>query len=393
MFTRIGAVIGYMVRFKLNSASAYSTRRVSGRLQNDFDLSPLTEGELYDASVKARVQPGRTSAPTEDSDYVSDLSFTPLPETVLPKVVDDPRDVEVDGVGDTWIDLDWDVPADTTGLKGYKVTWVKQSGGRTHSQTFHASITSYRIPNLDPNTTWIPGVQALGRTGYDPSEVVLARPTTTDPPSVPVPPSAPAAPTPRTPPSGRITTSSAVLPWTLPVDRTNVDGYVVEVRQSGGTWTTLPKVGPEETETPAGGLSSDTGYEWRVKSVGANGAPDSLPVSGPSFRTRAWATTYQAARVRPVVGSSGTFDTSLRVRFSQSSRVGTAYYRVRGRVHGQGEFSSWGRTSGTDPTDSVLKTRLSDDTSYDIQAQAVGGRVGANQYANSGLGGGVDCAD
>ena len=383
-------VIGYMLRYKPTASPGYSYRRIPGRTTNSYDLGNLSHAYDWDWGVKARVQPGRTSAPTQDSLYRDGDTFRPKsPNTGDPDPeVDDPRNVASPRHTDTTFDVDWDAPADTTGLAGYIVRWQKQAGGREYSQTLHAATTFYRVRNVDAATTYTFSVQAIGRSGWDPSSRVSGdAPVMTDPPPTPSIPSAPAAPTPGTPPANQLRTTSAWLPWTIPADRTNIAYYIVEVRQSGGTWTALPRTFSNLTSgITAYPLVSDSDYDWQIKSVGKNGAPDSQPVAGPSFHTAALGVDYQADDVSPTVAEVQRYYNGFDIGFSQTNKVGTAYYQARWRRHGTSLWTGSGSTQHTGASQRVSARGLSPTTDYDIQARAIGTTVNGNTYANSGWG-------
>ena len=377
------AIVGYMLRLRAKTAPA-SPWRYERTTDTSFPWGGLTSRQEYEAAIKARVQPGRTSFPTKDSAWVAFPDFTPLPDPgTPPKGVADPTNVRLLDAHETSLDIGFAPPANTLGFAGFRVRWQKESGGRVYFQSLHATARRYTLPNLDPATAFVVEVQSRGRTGYSPSGWVKVTPNpSTDAPTVPTIP-APANPTPRAASQYRIGQTTAWLPWTNPSFDTNRRGYLFEWRELGGTWNGRT-LSTGQQSISLTGLNTATAHEARIKSLGQNGAPDNTPVYFTSFTTQARSTTYTASAVSVTVRNDNISSTGFRMGFSQASgTAGTAHYEAEWRKKGTTNILGRGRTTSTSSSQSVQASGLTADTEYEVRGRAIGGTHNGHTYRNS----------
>ena len=271
------AVTGYKIEVKSGS-NPYAVLVSNTGSVTSYPHSGLTTGTTYTYKVSAINSVG-TSAPSNE---VSAKPIKTIVPTSLTAVATSP----------TQIRLTWFAPSETFGqtISGYKIERKISEGtfitivDNTNSQT-----TTHSISGLTTGTTYTFVVSAsypLGASGQSNEASATPTPTSTAPPASP-PPSSTPTPTPSPPQQTGTSpnpptslTARAVSPtkinlfWVEPTNNGGslVVGYRIEMKSSGGSWSTLTtNTGYATTTYPKDGLITGAQYTFRVSAINSIG--------------------------------------------------------------------------------------------------------------------------
>ena len=322
------------------------------------DVTGLTAGTTYLVRVYA-IGNGTTHA-GQSPDHASVVAPT-LAVPVLP-APDAPASVTVSNVTQTGASLSW---AAVSGAGSYKVEWWNASTN-TLVNSWTGSGTSYNVPSLTADTTYLFKVYAVGNgtatTGQSVGHVSAAA-TTLAVPVVPAP-EAPASLT-----VSNVATTSVRLTWAA---STGASGYEIEW-YVGGTLRGSRTITSGSTLTAdITGLDSETTYLFRVYATG-NGKTSNGHASAAVATLAATVLPAPEAPVSVTVSNIGTTGVTL----TWASSGGADGYRVEW-YNGSTLVNSW---TGTGTTYTVPS--LSADTTYLFKVYATGNSKTSVTYAST----------
>ncbi|MCR4399964.1 MAG: fibronectin type III domain-containing protein [Syntrophomonadaceae bacterium] len=209
----------------------------------------LTAGTTYRYRVAAYNSGGQSS-------YAGPATVT-TPGSALPAA---PSNLAAQAVSTSRIDLTWTDNASNE--TGFKIERKKGSGG-TYSQidTVGANVTSYASRNLSSDTTYYYRVRAYNAAGNSAYSNEASATTLGEVPDAP----SELAVT-------LLTSTSVRLTWTDNSD--NEQGFKIERRKSGGSWSQIATVGEDVERYTNTGLEKNTVYYYRVRAYNASGDSD-----------------------------------------------------------------------------------------------------------------------
>jgi titin len=229
-----------------------------------MNLTGLAPGTHYLVRVATKTAVG-------SSDYVqSELTTNALAPGA-------PLSLASSSVAATSLTLNWELPTSNGGadITDYKVEFSSNGGSAWNLITHDASaVRSFNVTGLTRATAYRFRVTAKNSIGYGAVSAVLSVTTPFD---------VPGAPTALT--KASITGSGITLGWTAPTNNGGaaVSDYKVEVsRDSGSTWSTVPRAVSTSRTLVVTGLAPGTEYQVRVSAK--NSAGFSTPLTG-SFTT------------------------------------------------------------------------------------------------------------
>jgi subtilisin family serine protease len=310
-----------------------------------FNHTGLLAETTYEFRVRANNDVGSSS-------YSGVSSATTLEAPTAPAI---PTNLTASNVSYNSMTISWDAVTDADDYdldvrpQGGSWTTVKQTG------------TSYNYSGLTAETTYEFRVRANNNIGSS-SYSGVSSATTLEAPT------APAVPTNLT--ASNVTYSSMDISWDAVTD---ADDYDLQLREQGGSWTTINQTG---TTYNYGSLSGETTYEFRVRAnndVGSSsysgissattleaptapGVPTNLTASNITYNsfTIAWDAVTDAddydLQIREQGGSWQTFNkTSTSHTYSTADANTTYEYRARANNDiGSGDYSSI-QSLSTDP--------------------------------------------
>jgi Raf kinase inhibitor-like YbhB/YbcL family protein len=161
------------------------------------------------------------------------------------------------------VDLAWDASTDNVGVDNYKI----YNGGNV-LKVVGGNITSTRLMNLTPNTTYVLTVLAYDATG-NPSPASNNLQITTPPSNDTEPPTVPGNLR-----ATNVGATSVTLAWDASTDNIGVAGY--RVFRNGVQFADVPDLTATDT-----GLTSDTTYNYTVLAYDANNNPSAQSTAVP----------------------------------------------------------------------------------------------------------------
>jgi hypothetical protein len=169
-------------------------------------------------------------------------------------------------VNSTSLTLTWNLPTSNGGadISDYKVEF-SSNGGRAWNEIVHdaSAVRSFNVTGLTRATSYQFRVTAKNSIGYGVASSVHSITTLAD---------VPGAPTSLT--KASITSSGISLGWTAPANNGGaaVSDYKVEVsRDSGSTWSTIPRAVSTSRTLAVKGLAPGTAYQVRVSAKNSAG--------------------------------------------------------------------------------------------------------------------------
>jgi uncharacterized protein len=328
--------------FKIERRTAntnYTQVATVGANVTTYTNTGLSNNTTYYYRVKAYNNSG-------DSVYTNIVNAT---TTNLPAA---PTNLVVTSVTTNRINLAWTDNA--TNESGFKIERKTAGGSYSQIATVGANVTSYSSTSLSNNTTYYYRVRAYnsyGNSGY--SDEVGA---TTG--------GIPTAPTGLT--FSGLTQNSVTLSWTD--NAQNEEGYRIERRTAGGSYTQVATVDKNVTTYTNTGLSSSTTYYYRVRAYNLTG--------NSSYSNEITFTTMVAgAPVNPTtLTATALSNTSIQLAWKDNATNETGFKIERKPVGGS--FTQIATVSSNATT--FIDTGLSAATTYTYRVRAY------NATANSG---------
>ncbi len=228
-------------------------------------LTNLAANTPYHLRITALADPNSACSDSAASTIVT------VNTTKIQLVVDNFRASEVTS---TTVTLEWDAPASTTGLDKYKIEECNSADascpGATEVATPAKTATSHKVTGLDPMVTYYYRITALAvaNSNYLDSDPSAARGTTSDDTPAGI-----VEITTLRPPveslTATCTADSATLAWTLPVARSSIASFKVEVLEDcDGCSPEVFSVARTESGYTVTGLSPNTVYHFTVHFLG-----------------------------------------------------------------------------------------------------------------------------
>jgi len=271
------AVTGYKIEVKSGS-NPYAILVSNTGSVTSYSHSGLTTGTTYTYKVSAINSVG-TGSPSNE---VSAKPIKTIVPTSLTAVATSP----------TQIRLTWFAPSETFGqtISGYKIERkISEGTFITIVENTNSQTTTHSISGLTTGTTYTFLVSAsypLGASGQSNEASATPTPTSTAPPASPPPSSTPSTSPPppqqtgTSPNQPTSLTARAVSPtkislfWVEPTNNGGslVVGYKIEMKSSGGSWSTLTANTGYATATYSkDGLITGTQYTFRVSAINSVG--------------------------------------------------------------------------------------------------------------------------
>jgi len=265
------SVTSYKIEVKIGGGS-YST--LANTAATSYSHAGLTTGTTYTYRVSAINSVG-TSATSNEASAVPSKTYTPTSLTAI-------------AVSPTQINLSWIAPSETFGqsITGYKIERVVAAGTYVTVVENTGKATTYSVTGLKTDTKYTFVVSAhFSMGGTDRSNEASATPTSTST----APPTSPSSPPSTSPPPQQTAaspnqptslTARAVSPtkinlfWVEPTNNGGslVVGYKIEMKSSGGSWSTLTaNTGSATTTYSKDGLTTGSQYTFRVSAINSIG--------------------------------------------------------------------------------------------------------------------------
>ena len=230
------------------SYSVIATLPANTTSYSDTTVSPET---TYYYRVKAHNSWG-------DSGYSNVVNVT-TPACGTPPSA--PSNLTAEATSSDTIELSWTDNSDNE--DGFKIERKEAGGTYSEIATVSANTTSYTDTGLNPNTTYYYRVKAynsFGESSYS-NEAHATTPPEGTPPSAPSDLAAEAT-----------SPTEVSLSWTDNSD--NEDGFKIERKQEGGTFSVIATLPPNTTTYTDTGLTPDTTYTYRVRAYNSFGYSD-----------------------------------------------------------------------------------------------------------------------
>ncbi len=265
------SVTSYKIEVKIGGGS-YST--LANTAATSYSHAGLTTGTTYTYRVSAINSVG-TSPVSNEVSAVPSKTYTPTSLTAI-------------AVSPTQINLSWIAPSETFGqsITGYKIERVVAAGTYVTVVENTGKATTYSVTGLKTGTTYTFVVSAhFSMGGTARSNEASATPTSTST----APPASPSSPPSTSPPPQQTAaspnqptslTARAVSPtkinlfWVEPTNNGGslVVGYKIEMKSSGGSWSTLiVNTGSATTTYSKDGLTTGSQYTFRVSAINSIG--------------------------------------------------------------------------------------------------------------------------
>jgi hypothetical protein len=309
-------------------------------------LSGLAPGTRYEVRVAAINGVGR-------SDYLIGSV------TTAAVAASAPRTVTASLVTPFSLTLSWLIPLSNGGaaITDYKVE-VSSNSGTTWTSIPHTASNSlsFNVTSLNRATSYRFRVSAINSFGAGALSNVLTVSTLADVPAVP------GAVT-----VSNVTSSSAVLAWTVPANNggSALTDYKVETSRDGVTWTAVPHTASTLLGLTLSGLARGTQYQVRVSAINAIGASR-------TYSTATLTTLTTAASVPRFVTATLVTSSSLRLSWLiPSSNGGAAItdYKVEVSSNGGTTWTAIPHTASNSLSFNVTQLRRA--TSYKFRVSAV----------------------
>ena len=251
-------ITNYIVE-KLDMASGVWSKASSFVRGLHYEVIGLEPNKKYNFRIRAENQYGISDAAQLDEPITAKFPFTVPDPPGRPKAVAEST---------TAVNLQWDRPYSDGGSKiqGYKVeyreasesNWITAHGAVIKSQT-------YTVTGLITGSTYEFQIKATNAAGDSrPSQPsgsfeLKAKANPPGPPGSPY--------------STKVGKNYVDLKWSIPINDggSKITGYIIEGRESGGTWYRLNDYNVVDTTFTAIDLTTNSDYEFRVFAVNAIG--------------------------------------------------------------------------------------------------------------------------
>jgi beta-lactamase superfamily II metal-dependent hydrolase/transcriptional regulator CtsR len=260
------------------------------------------------------------------------------------------------------INLSWS--DNSTDEDGFRIERRSSGGSFAQIDTVGAGVTTYSSTGLASSTTYEYRVRAYNTTGSSAYSNTASATTQSPAPTVPAAPSGLVA--------TAVSTSQINLSWSD--NSTNEDGFRIERRASGGSFTQIDTVGAGVTTYSSMGLASSTTYEYRVRAY--NTAGSSAYSNTASATTQSPAPTVPAAPNGLVATAVSTSQINLSWSDNSTDEDG---FRIERRSSG-GSFAQID-TVGAGVT-TYSSTGLASSTTYEYRVRAYN-TAGSSAYSNT----------
>jgi titin len=240
---------GFKIERK-TSGGFYSQIAVVGANATTYTSSGLDAGTRYDYRVRAYNDAG-------DSAYSNEAGAVTGEDTTVPSK---PVDLEAVSTSTSKIKLTWEDRSDNE--DGFKIERKKSGGSYSQITTVGRSVTSYTDSGLADDTRYYYRIRAYngaGNSAYS-NEVSAVTGEDTTVPSKPVDLEA-------------VSTSTSKIKLTWEDRSDDEDGFKIERKKSGGSYSQITTVGRSVTSYTDSGLADDTRYYYRIRAY--NGAGNS----------------------------------------------------------------------------------------------------------------------
>ncbi|MDD4403134.1 MAG: fibronectin type III domain-containing protein, partial [Desulfitobacteriaceae bacterium] len=230
---------GFKIERKASGGS-YSQIATLGANATTYTSSGLSTNTRYYYRVSAYNDAG-SSAYSNEADATTETAVPGVPGNLKATVVTSSR-----------IDLTWTDLSDNE--KGFKIERKASGGSYSQIATLGANATTYTSSGLATNTRYYYRVRAYndaGNSAYS-NEASVTTGTTVTVPNAP-----------EKLEASSLSTSKIKLTWS---DRSNdEDGFEIERKKSGGSYSQIATVSRNITTYTNSGLSDDTRYYYRVR--------------------------------------------------------------------------------------------------------------------------------
>lgn len=324
-WSAVNGATGYIVEYKLSSASIWSQENTSS---NNVTISPLASNSAYDWRVQSICSSGPGAISTTQG-------FTTLPAPSC----NAPSGLNVSNITSTSVDLSWN---SVSGAVSYILEYKLTSAGNWTQTT--PSGTSTTLTGLQPNSAYNWRVQSICSGN---SSAFSSGPGFTTPQSG-------ACNTPTNLNSENVTSSTATLSWSAV---SGAISYNVEYKHfSDNNWTAA---NTSANFLHITGLIASSQYQWRVQSV-CNGNTSQFSFIS-SFRTSLGGGTCGTP-----VNVSASNITSSSASVSWGAVSGAVSYNVQYKLSSDGTWNSINVTGTT----TILSSLLANST-YNVRIQAI----------------------
>jgi transcriptional regulator CtsR len=238
---------GFKIERK-KSGGSYSQIATVGKNVTTYTSSGLANDTRYYYRVRAYNEAGNSSYSNEASAVTGDDEDKP----------DRPRDLEAVSISTSKIKLTWEDESDNE--DGFKIERKKSGGSYSQIATVGKNVTSYTNSGLANDTRYYYRVRAYNEAGNS-SYSNEASAVTGDDEDKPD--------RPRDLEAVSISTSKIKLTWEDESD--NEDGFKIERKKSGGSYSQIATVGRNVTSYTNSGLANDTRYYYRVRAYNEAG--------------------------------------------------------------------------------------------------------------------------
>ncbi len=333
-------ITGFQIQYRSGTQAWSSSRQVAAD-GSPVSLSGLPNGTAHQVRIRAV----NAVNPALWSDHSTETTLA----TTVPDQVNAPSVIP----GEELLDVYWIAPDDGgDDIDGYRVQW--RSGNQAWSSTRQATVTgalTHRITGLGGGTEYEVRVLAFNGNG----DGAFSEPSTGTPEAAPEPDTVPGRMTAPTLVPGTLQLGVIVVP---PNDDggQELEGFRIQWRETGGSWSTSRQRTITGRETTIGGLTGGQEYEVRALAFNSIGdGPFSLPATGtPRVRLAAemewtepgtynwnfiWPTTR--ARIEIVAGSGGS---AVAAVAAEAARILTG--QTRPTVAGGGDGGGNGGNGG-----------------------------------------------
>ncbi len=167
-----------------------------------------------------------------------------------------PEDLEAVSISSSEIKLTWDDESDNE--DGFKIERKKSGGSYTQIATVGKNVTSYTNKGLEAGTRYYYRVRAYNKEGNSPYSNEASAVTDEDVPEAPEDLEA-------------VSISSSEIKLTWDDESDNEDGFKIERKKSGGSYTQIATVGKNVTSYTNKGLEAGTRYYYRVRAYNEEG--------------------------------------------------------------------------------------------------------------------------
>jgi hypothetical protein len=247
------AITDFAVEMSRDGGSTWAVVPHVASTSVNLALSGLAPGTRYEVRVAAINGVGR-------SDYmVGSFTTTAVAASA-------PRTVTASAVTPSSLTLSWLIPLSNGGVSitDYKVE-VSSNGGVAWTSIPHTASNSlsFNVTGLNRATSYRFRVSATNSFGAGALSDVVTVSTLAEVPAAPGAVSV-----------SNVTSSNAVLAWTVPVNNggSALTDYKVETSRDGVTWTMVPHVASTLLGLTLSGLAPGTQYEVRVSAINVIGA-------------------------------------------------------------------------------------------------------------------------